>query len=248
MRFLRARPPSNDERVDSAVNDTNIINYLGKQPGPLNYRQVLSLRDGDRGQLIWNVSVPNSYFYVNYPATTNVRPRDNLHLTEQDNIIVGRLPSSNQPVWTFNSSVVQGRVTRLGVTDDSLFVVVLFFTHQELWKISLPQSFVEHQQETYLHSHPVIHNAVLSCHNYTDCLSYSCGKCVNNQCVMVNTTSDPCKDEEDCNQMITTCLSRCCQTMWPDCFGQHVIHTIVNDVLESLVNPNALSFNEIHEN
>ena len=178
LRFLRARTSSNDERVDSAAHDTNIlnINYLGKQPGPLNYRQTLSLWDGDRGQLIWNVSVPNSYFYVNYPATTNVRSRDHLHLTAQENIIVGRLPSSNQPVWTFNSSVAQSRVARLGVTDDSLFVVVIFFTHQELWKISLPKSFVEHQQSMWL-------DCFGQCNSYwTTCYSYDCKRCAGLTC------------------------------------------------------------------
>lgn len=221
LRFLRARPASNDERVDSAINDTNIlnINYLGKQSGAQNYRQVLSLWNRDNGRLIWNITVSNNYFYVNYPATTSVRSRDHLHLTAQDNKIVGRLPLSNQPVWTFNSSVAQGRVARLGVTDDSLFVVVVYFTHQELWKISLPKSFLKHQQETPGFS-PSYSQCGAFCHNYTDCLSYSCGKCVNNQCVLVDTTSDPCANEGDCNQMITTCLNGRCQTMWPDCFGE----------------------------
>jgi hypothetical protein len=56
-----------------------------------------------------------------------VRSRDRLYLTAQDRIIVGRLPSSNAPVWTFNSSVAQGRVARLGVTNETLFVVVVYY-------------------------------------------------------------------------------------------------------------------------
>ena len=132
-----------------------------------------------------------------------------MHLTAQDNVIIGRLPSSNEPVWTFNSSVAQGRVARLGVTDESSFVVVVFYAHQELWTISLPKSFTQHQQQTLSFSP-----------NYTDCLSYFCGKCVNNQCVIANSTSGSCKNEGDCNQMITICLDGICQTMWPDCFAQ----------------------------
>jgi hypothetical protein len=168
---------------------------------------------------LWNVSVPNSNFYVNYPVTTTVRSRDRLHLTAQDKIIVGRLPSSNEPIWTFNSSVAQGRVARLGVTNESLFVVVVYYEHQELWKISLPESFVQHQQDIPTFSSNYTQCGAF-CNNYTDCLSYSCGKCLNNQCVMADPTARSCKNEGDCNQMITTCLYGICQTMWPDCFGQ----------------------------
>lgn len=175
--------------------------------------------DGDKGQLLWNVSVPNNNFFVNYPVTTTGRSHDHLHLTAQDYVIVGRLPSSNEPVWTFNSSVAQGRVARLSVTNETLFVVVVYYEHQELWKISLPKSFNQQQQDRDSFS-PNYSQCNAYCNNYTDCLSYSCGKCVDNQCQMVGPTPSTCKNEGDCNQMITTCIYGFCQTMWPDCSGQ----------------------------
>ncbi len=61
-----------------------------------------------------------------------MRSRDRLYLTAQDRIIVGRLPSSYTPVWTFNSSVSQGRVARLGVADETFFVIVVYYERQEL--------------------------------------------------------------------------------------------------------------------
>lgn len=168
---------------------------------------------------MWNVSIPNSNFFVNYPVTTTVRTQDHLHVTAQDNFIIGRLPSSNQAVWSFNTSVAQGRVARLGVTNDTLFVVVVYYEHQELWKISLPELFIPQQQEKSLFS--VNYTQCNSyCNNYTDCLSYSCGKCVDNRCIMADSSPGSCKNEGDCNQMIRTCLSGYCQTMWPDCNGQ----------------------------
>ncbi|CAF0923259.1 unnamed protein product [Rotaria sordida] len=217
LRFLRARPATYDERVDSAINDTSIINinYLGD----FTYRQILSLWDGDKGQLLWNVSVPNNNFYVNYPVTTTVRRHDHLHLTAQDYFIIGRLPSSNEPVWKFNTSVAQGRVARLGVTNESLFVVVVYYEHQELWKISLPEIFIQQVQEKYSFSSNYTQCGAY-CNNYTDCLLYSCGKCVDNRCTIPDSFPTSCMNEGDCNQMITTCLSGSCKTMWPDCFGQ----------------------------
>jgi len=177
------------------------------------------LWEGDKGQLLWNVSVPNTNFFVNYPVTTTVRTRDLLHLTAQDNVIIGRLPSSNQSVWMFNTSVAQGRVARLGVTDETLFVVVVYYEHQELWKISLPKLFTHKQQQKRSFS-PNYTQCGAYCNNYTDCLSYSCGKCVDNQCVMADSMSRSCKNEGDCNQMIETCVNGVCHTMWPDCGGQ----------------------------
>ncbi|CAF1619655.1 unnamed protein product [Rotaria sp. Silwood1] len=218
LRFLRARPATYDQRVDSSINDTTIINinYLGD----FTFRQILSLWDGDKGQLLWNVSVPNSNFYVNYPVTTTVRTCDRLHLTAQDYFIIGRLPSSNEPVWRFNTSVAQGRVARLGVTNETLFVVVVYYEHQELWKISLPQSFIEQQQQDKHSFSSNYTQCGAYCNNYTDCLLYSCGKCVDNRCTLPDPSPSSCKNEGDCNQMITTCLSGFCRTMWPDCFGQ----------------------------
>jgi hypothetical protein len=152
-------------------------------------------------------------------VTTTVRTRDHLHLTAQDNSIIGRLPSSNEPVWTFNTSVAQGRVARLGVTNETLFVVVVYYEHQELWKISLPESFAQQQQEKRSFSSNYTQCGAY-CTNYTDCLSYSCGKCVDNHCTMSDSFPGSCKNEGDCNQMITTCLDGSCRTMWPDCGGQ----------------------------
>ncbi|CAF2111654.1 unnamed protein product [Rotaria magnacalcarata] len=216
LRFLRARPATYDERVDSATHDTSIINinYLGD----FTYRQILSLWDGDTGKLLWNISVPNSNFYVNYLVSTTVRSSDYLHLTAQDNVIIGRLPSSNEPVWRFNTSVAQGRVARLGVTNETLYVVVVYYEHQELWKISLSKTFIRQEEETKFSSNYSQCGAY--CKDYTDCLLYSCGNCVDNRCSPPDPLSTSCKNEGDCNQMITTCLYGSCRTMWPDCFGQ----------------------------
>lgn len=149
--------------------------------------------------------------------TTTVRTSDKLHLSAQDNFIIGRLPSSNEPVWKFNTSVAQGRVARLGVTNSTLYVVVVYYEHQELWKISLPSPFTEQEKYSFASNYS---QCGAYCNNYTDCLLYSCGKCVDHKCTLPDPNPGSCKNEGDCNQMITTCLGGFCKTMWPDCFGQ----------------------------
>ena len=87
-----------------------------------------------------------------------------------------------------------------------------------MWKISLPESFIQQREEYSFSSNYTQCGAY--CNNYTDCLLYSCGKCDDNQCTKAGPSGGSCEDEGDCNQMITTCLDGSCKTMWPDCSGQ----------------------------
>jgi len=105
------------------------------------------------------------------------------------------------------------------VADETLFIVVVSYEHQELWKISLPELFIQQQQEMHSFSSNYTQCGTYR-NNYTHCLLYSCGRYVDKQCMMADPSSISSKNEGDCNQMITTCLYGICKTMWPGCFGQ----------------------------
>ncbi len=105
------------------------------------------------------------------------------------------------------------------MTDETLFIVVVSYEHQELWKISLPELFILQQQETHSFSSNYTQCGTYR-NNYTHCLLYSCGRYVDKQCMMADPSSISSKNKGDCNQMITTCLYGICKTMWPGCFGQ----------------------------